>query len=261
MTFSAHEYFDGIYHIQDPMGVCFTLILGSQKALLVDAGYGLADPLEYLLTLTDKPIDLWLTHGHHDHALGAMWFSSPHLHMCDQNVYSTYTGIEQRKRVLEGALKSGIESIDKDRFLTCPMPAPVFTQAGEIDLGGVSARIISVPGHTPGSVMVYIAKYRLLLTGDNWNPCTWLFFPEALPIRQYRSNMVSLLNDVPFMYVLCPHQTELYSRKTIDCFIEGLTDEAIQNALPCDTGNEKGIETSEIHLPQNQVLVFDVQKS
>ena len=35
-----------------------------------------------------------------------------------------------------------------------------------LDLGGVTARVIHCPGHTPGSVAVYLPRQELLLSGD-----------------------------------------------------------------------------------------------
>jgi glyoxylase-like metal-dependent hydrolase (beta-lactamase superfamily II) len=63
--------FPGITHITDAMGVSFTLIEGGDSALLFDAGYGLEDVAAYVRTLTEKPVELILSHGHHDHMLGA----------------------------------------------------------------------------------------------------------------------------------------------------------------------------------------------
>ena len=41
MGFDVKEYFPGVYHIGDAMGVCMTLLAGRHQAVLVDAGYGL----------------------------------------------------------------------------------------------------------------------------------------------------------------------------------------------------------------------------
>lgn len=261
MPFTAHSYFDGIFHIEDAMGVCFTLIEGKSSALLLDAGYGLEDPNPYIRTLTDKPVTFWLSHGHHDHALGAMWFDRPHIAAEEKRTYEKYTAPERRRRVLGNAASKDIKPPDEAVYLTLPMPSPVLSDFGSIDLGGLTANILPVPGHTPGSVMIYITEYRLLLTGDDWNPCTWLFFPEALPIRQYRWNMGKLLEQIPFLYALCPHRTGLYKHDMIESFVDGITDDAIVSARPCETGKGMGIDTHEIPLPMDQIIVFDAAKA
>ena len=88
---------------------------------------------------------------------------------------------------------------------------------GVIDLGGLTAEIIEAPGHTPGSAVVYVPEWKLLLSGDDWNPCTWLFFPQALGLREYRSNMRGI-QQLPFEKVLCPHREALYDRWMFDDF-------------------------------------------
>ena len=91
MAFISREVLPGVHHIQDCMGVCCTLLVGEERALLVDAGYGLEDVAAYVRTLTSLPVTLWLTHGHHDHALGARWFDAVRPHPADRDVYALYT--------------------------------------------------------------------------------------------------------------------------------------------------------------------------
>ena len=78
MGFQAREALPGVFHIEDALGVCMTLLCGSREALLVDAGYGLEDTAAFISTLTDRPLRLIVTHGHYDHALGAGRTGRPH---------------------------------------------------------------------------------------------------------------------------------------------------------------------------------------
>jgi len=78
-SFSVIEPMKNVYHISDCMGVCMTLLAGSEKAILVDTGYGIEDVGRFVRTLTDKPLQVILTHGHHDHMLGARWFAETRM--------------------------------------------------------------------------------------------------------------------------------------------------------------------------------------
>ena len=258
MIYRAKEHLPGVWQIAGEMGVCCTLLVGDGRALLVDAGYGLEDIHAYVRTLTDKPVQLLLTHGHHDHALGAMHFSSAWLFPEDEGVYRTYTGERQRRRVADSAEANGI-AVDRECFLTAPM-AVTAPPPQSADLGGMTARILLCPGHTPGSAVVYVPERRLLLTGDNWNPCTWLFFPEALPLEEYRRNMHRLL-FLPFEQILCPHRMEIYPRAWLARFLAGMTKEAVGRARPTQNGAHLGILTEEIVLPDGQNMVFDALKA
>ena len=259
MAFADRELLPGIHHIEDCLGVCFTLIVGEARALLIDAGYGVEDVSAFVRTLTGRPVTLWLTHGHHDHAPGAMWFDAVRIHPDERAVYARYTGEARRRGVLETARAKGVR-VDGAAYLAGRMPEPTCEPGGTIGLGGLAAEIISCPGHTPGSVAVYVPERRLRLTGDDWNPTTWLFFPEALPLRNYRENLRGLL-ALPFEHVICPHRTALYGRETFEAFVNGLTDEAVAAARPVDTGRAMGIRTVEAALPGDQVIVFDADKA
>ena len=238
------------------MGVCMTLITGSRRALLADTGYGLKEVHAFVSTLTDLPVDVVLTHGHHDHALGARWFVQTCMLEDDIAVLKQYTSAFQRRRVQEQALGKGLHP--PDDYLTAPIAEPRPLMPCTMELGGLTAQIISVPGHTPGSAVVYVPERKLLLTGDNWNPCTWLFFAEALPVEIYRENMRGI-QKLPFEYVLCSHQHRLFERSALDDFLSGLTDEALLHAHPVNMGRDT--DTREMVPAAGMNFVFDWGKS
>ena len=258
MGFTGREVLPGVWQIQDGMGVCMTLLTGGERALLVDTGYGLEDVAAYARTLTGLPLTVLLTHHHHDHALGARWFPETFMFPEDAADWPRYTGAEQRARVLAQARTKGLDT--DGGFLTAEMPLPLPLTEGDIDLGGLTARVIRCPGHTPGSAVIWAPGRRLLLTGDDWNPCTWLFFPAALPVHDYLRNARALL-ALPFEHVLCAHQPALYPRKALEDFLTGLTDEALRAAKPMDIAPYEDIDTRQAALPDGQMLVFDWAKA
>lgn len=259
MDFIDHEWLPGIHHIEDALGVCFTLIVGRERALLVDAGYGFRNVAAFVGGLTDLPVTLWLTHAHHDHILGARWFDTARLHPADAAFYPVYSAEPYMDRVLAQARAAGV-SVDEAAWRGMPMPA-IETRDGEtLDLGGLTARVMGCPGHTPGSVVVWVPEHKLLLTGDNWNPCTWLFFEESLPIREYRANLRGLL-ALPFERLLCSHRAGLYPRSALQQFLDGLTDDAIAAAPPSEVGRDRGVATRTLKLPGDQEIVFDGEKA
>ena len=253
--FTHFSPLSGVTHIADAMGVYMTLLEGTQRALLVDAGYGLEDVAAFVRTLTDKPVTLLLTHAHHDHALGARWFSGARLFAQDLPAWPVYTGERQRRAVAQQAAAKGL-FVPED-FISRPLPPPAPLEAGEIDLGGLTAQVILCPGHTPGSAAVYVPQRQLLLTGDDWNPCTWLFFPEALPAQAYRENVRALLR-LPFAHVLCSHRGELYPRAALEAFLRGLTEEALRSSRRVQMGREE--DTREAAPAPGCQFVFDFGK-
>lgn len=118
--FEANQVFPGVYHTRDAMGVCMTLLVGSQRALLVDTGYGLEDVSAWVRTVTELPLTVLLTHGHHDHSLGSRWFDRMLLFPQDHPVYGTYTTPERRQKVASAALEKGL-TVPED-YLTAAYP-------------------------------------------------------------------------------------------------------------------------------------------
>lgn len=252
----AKEMLPGVFHIRDVMGVFMTLIVGEDRALLIDAGYGFEDVQTFVRTITDKPVTLLLTHAHHDHALGAMWFDRALMFAQDMEAFAQYTGRSQRMRCAEQAKNNGVSVAPG--YLDAPIAPPIPLCEQEMDLGGVTVQVIHCPGHTPGSTVLYLPKQKLLLTGDDWNPCTWLFFPEALGAKEYRANVQALL-ALPFDHVLCPHREALYPRAEFESFVRGLTDEALRAARRVDMG--WNLDTREAVPAKDQVFVFDWDKA
>ena len=258
MGFTVREVLPGVRHIEDGMGVCMTLLTGGERALLVDTGYGLEDVAACVRSLTGLPLTVLLTHHHHDHAMGARWFPETLMFSEDRADWPLYTGAEQRARVLAQAGSRGLTAAGD--LLAADIPVPRALEEGPIALGGLTAEVILCPGHTPGSAVIWVPERKLLLTGDDWNPCTWLFFPAALPVRDYLRRMRALL-ELPFEHVLCSHQPSLFPREALETFLASLTEETLRDARPVTIGPYEAIDTRQAALPGGQALVFDWAKA
>lgn len=259
MSFELNRVMPGVTHIRDAMGVCMTLIEGGKAALLVDTGYGTEDVAALVDTLTDKPVTVLLTHHHHDHALGARCFAKTVMFPEDLPDWPQFTGPDKRREVLAQARAKGLD-VDETAFLAGEIAAPIAIHGGPLDLGGITAEIIPCPGHTPGSCVVYLPERALLLTGDDWNPCTWAFFDAALPVQDMRRN-VRKLQALPFTHVLCSHQMTLYPRTKFDAFWDSLTDETLRAAQPVTIGGWERVDTRQANVIGEQILVFDWNKA
>lgn len=265
MSFELNHVCPGVTHIRDCMGVCMTLIEGEKEALLVDTGYGVEDVSECVRAIIGhKPVNVFLTHHHHDHTLGmrtmyALPDCQASMLAADAPAWEIYNGLPKRRVVLSQAQAKGLD-VDEQRFLSGTLMQPTTAVPGDIDLGGLTVRIIECPGHTPGSAAVLIVARRLLLTGDCWNPCTWVFFPEALGVQEYRRN-VQMLQAFDFTHVLCSHQPALYPRSMFDDFVNSLTDDVLRAAAPVKIGGNEHIDTRQADVTEGQILVFDWAKA
>ena len=270
--FTSCRPFPGVTQITDAMGVSFTLLEGEDSALLFDAGYGLEDVAAYVRTLTDRPVELILSHGHHDHVLGARWFDHSLMDPADLEEFKLRTARPQREQVQRQAAEKGL-SVPEDFFSAeIPLPEPmkyldrIGGFAGTVfDLGGREVWAVQVPGHTAGSVVLYVPDLRLLLTGDDWNPCTWMWFPCSLPARQWRDTMLRLVAGLEkeageeILTVLCSHQAAPREASELKGFLAYMTEERLRAAPPVDMGSP--IRTRQVTCPEKDwVLLFDGDK-
>lgn len=248
--FTVNKVFPGISHITDAMGVSMTLVEGRDEAILFDAGYGTEDVRAFAGTLTDRPVRLLLSHGHHDHILGARWFGRCALCREDLEEYRLRTAAAQREAVKRQAEEKGLR-VPED-FLTAPVPDPdpvLFDgktgcfESRAVIPGTPEVQAVHVPGHTPGSIVLYVRAYDLLLTGDNWNPCTWMWFPSSAAAPVWRENMKSLIrsleeeNGRKIRHVLCSHQPMLRDAEEMKAFLDWASDERLAAAEDEDMGS------------------------
>ena len=270
--FKTNQVFPGITHITDAMGVSFTLIEGQERAILFDTGYGMENVKMFVGTLTNKPVTVLLSHGHHDHMLGARWFKKTWLCAEDMEEFLERTGEGQRTKVMAQAKDQHV-SIPGD-FMTAAIALPegiLFDEAAgpfarkREETGGMEVQVIKVPGHTPGSIILYVPGYDLIMTGDDWNPCTWMWFPTSAAANLWRDRMKELIrileeeNGREIKHVLCSHQPKMREGKELKEFLEYMTDERMENAPAIDMGAP--IHTHEIrNIEKGWQLIFDKEK-
>lgn len=267
--FTANAICEGVTHITDAMGVSLTLIEGIDRALLFDTGYGTEDLAAYVKTLTNKPVAVLLSHGHHDHMLGARWFEKTFLCEEDMEEFRMRSGEMQRRKVMKQAKERGVRI--PDDFLTAyvrePDPLRFNGTVGQFDsrvedLGGLSVNVIHVPGHTPGSIVLHVPARGLILTGDDWNPCTWMWFPSSLAADKWRENMLELIGTLEEAFgeistALCSHQPIPRNGREIREYLNYMTPERMEKAPAVDMGAP--IDTHQIERGE-WTLVFDRAK-
>ncbi len=134
-----------MWHIVDCMGVCMTLLEGENAAMLVDTGYGIEDVADFMRHMTDLPLTVFLTHNHHDHAMGARCFPETYMLEADMADWDMFTNDKMRRRVLTQAIGKNL-TVDEKTFLAGEIPLPKVMKPGVIDLGGLTAEIIEAPG-------------------------------------------------------------------------------------------------------------------
>ena len=162
--FSVEDKGNGIFEITaPPMRFKQYLVVGEEKALLIDTGFGMGSLKAVVDKLTDKPIILVNTHGHPDHGGGNAEFGPAYLHPADEALYAFKCA---EARFDEAAHWPGEERFELQPFESRTLP---LADGAVFDLGGRKLRVLHTPGHTAGSVSVYDERTGALFTGDNTN--------------------------------------------------------------------------------------------
>lgn len=157
------KYNDCIVRIIDN-DVFMYLIVGENRACLIDSGHGVGDSVKDLVeTLTSLPTFVLLTHNHEDHIGGSGWFEEVYIHRNDIEGYYALSNRQER-----------FKRHQSERFKHYPIEAyapefkkPQFLVDGqEFDLGGITLKAIGCSGHTKGSMVVLIKEERIMVYGD-----------------------------------------------------------------------------------------------
>jgi len=189
--FQVQDLGEGIFNITaPPMRFQQYLVLGQEKALLIDTGFGLGSLKKIVDGITGLPIVLLNTHGHPDHGGGNAEFGRPLLHPADNELYAEACSYEYRYDELTRLWHMDEEAhkLQKER----PEPLPV-ADGSLIDLGGRVLTVIHTPGHTMGSLCVFDEKTGSLFAGDNLNAmATGMTESCASSIREFLASLKKL---------------------------------------------------------------------
>lgn len=144
------------------------LVIGDERALLIDTGLGVGDILTQVRQLTDNPVVAVATHIHWDHIGGHHLFPTFYAHRAEQ-------------AWLEGAFPLPIQAVRRMLSENCVLPEDFdlnhyqlfqghpsrWLADGEcIDLGGRRLDVLHTPGHSPGHLCFWEAEQGYLFSGD-----------------------------------------------------------------------------------------------
>ena len=149
------------------------LLVGDERALLIDTGSGLLDLKAIVASITDKPYDVVLTHSHMDHCGGITQFDEVYIHPLDMEkaIEPSYEErVNYAKTLGEmGAFESYGYTLD-DVKPDGKVPVCHLIEEGYVfELGNRPVEVLHVPGHTPGGICLMDDKTRIMFSGDCCN--------------------------------------------------------------------------------------------
>ena len=171
------------------------LLLGSERAMLVDTGFGMSDLPELVKELTDLPLIVVNTHGHYDHAAGTPQFGKAYTH-------------EAEHALIKASVKGEYELY------------PV-KEGDKFDIGGRVFEAVEIPGHRPGAIALLERSERLIVTGDNVVTTPVVMYMDDADVRVLLESEKKLASMRDAFDTIYPgHGGAPISPAQIDCMID-----------------------------------------
>jgi hydroxyacylglutathione hydrolase len=162
---------DNIWLMNDNDDATGYIVVGKDKAAVIDTMYGRDNIYKVVRTVTALPVIVINTHGHIDHIYGNAYFDEVYIHPDDINIAGIAYGYPQYMEIKRNLKKDVAFKITKegDRF----------------DLGGITLEIYDLPGHTPGGICILDREDRVLFTGDSINRHCWMQLNECSSLEDF----------------------------------------------------------------------------
>ncbi len=155
----------GVIRLSRGGAVNMYLVVGKEKALLIDTGNPGNITPEEIKALTPLPLLVVNTHAHPDHSGCNNAFEKVYIHEADLEAAKRYGNKAELIPIKDGHV---------------------------FDLGGKKLEVIAVPGHTPGSICLLDVQEKLLFGGDTANGETWMHISNV-SLETYKKSMERLL--------------------------------------------------------------------
>ena len=169
-----------VWRHHDEAGSTSYLIVGAQRAAMVDCGTTGERLMPAIREITPLPVDLLLTHAHPDHYASAAEFERIWLHEADIRALP----------VLEAAFSAlGVPPLERDRLTP-------FDDGRVFELGGRQLLACALPGHTPGSTVFIDDADGCMFTGDavGSGDIVLMSVPLASSLSAYRDALRAFLD-------------------------------------------------------------------
>ena len=170
------EMIPGVYLMDEAHEATGYLVVGEEKACVIDTMNGYNDLHAAVRRITDKPVIVINTHGHPDHIFGNVYFDRAFLHPADRPLARTF------------AEEPEFVQFCAENHLRMP-PFEDVCEGDVFDLGGRHLEVYELPGHTPGGIVLLLREDRILFTGDSVNHHLWMQLDGCAPMDEFVRNL------------------------------------------------------------------------
>ncbi len=179
------------------------VVEGETAAIVIDTGYGCLNLKSAVTEITQKPLFVVCTHGHIDHAFGAHYFDKAYISVDDIHLYEEHRKIKYH---IKDDMKEQYNLSDEELQRWCDSTANLefITPGKTFDIGGNVLEVISLRGHTLGSIGLLDRKHRILFSGDGIISHVWMQLEESTTLSEYLKTVKALksyCNDFDTIYM------------------------------------------------------------
>lgn len=174
----------GVFLMDEAHKATGYLVVGRDRACVIDTMNGYNDLYQAVRALTDKPLTVVNTHGHPDHICGNIYFDE------------AFISPDDRELARQFADDPAFAAFCRQKGRAMP-PFRDIRHGDVIDLGGRTLEVCALPGHTPGGILLLLREDRILFTGDSVNHHLWMQLDGCLPLCRYLEELdrVMFLQD------------------------------------------------------------------
>ncbi len=216
------------------VNVYMYLLIGDEKALLIDTGYGFTDVPTAIKEITNLPLIVVNTHGHMDHIHGNHMYEKVYISKEDEDVFNQHTNYDVVKAVLLAVAKENhipdevvlSPEINMDGICNAyPSVKVDLPEEMYFELGNRKVTLIETPGHTKGSICLLDEKYKRIFVSDT--ACidgVLLNFMESTDVETYCKSISRLkeLADAGVFNIMYPgHQITPVDIKLLNTYQSG----------------------------------------
>lgn len=207
--FEVYKLSDNTYAIYEPnqwQEAISYLLLGSERAMLIDTLQGIGDLKAVTDQLTELPIIVMNTHSHYDHVSSNYQYDTVYgLNMpYTANNAKGHSNAEIGESITADTIWKNLpDNFSFEFYESKAYEIDKFVADGEIiDLGGREIEVTYIPGHSPDSVILVDKKNRMMITGDTFYPAPIYLYSDTSSFQDFFLSaqiMFGYRNDVDFL--------------------------------------------------------------
>lgn len=202
------------------------LLIGDEKALLIDTGLGVSNIKTVVDKITELPLEIVSTHVHWDHIGGHKFFRDIAVYETEKDWLSSKFPIPLQV-VKSNLIKEPCDfppDFDITKYQVFQgMPERILEDGDLFDLGKRTVKVIHTPGHSPGHICLYELERKYLYSGDLiYKGILYAFYPTTDPIEFMKS--VRKVRTLKIERVLPGHNTLNIPTTIINEIDDGFTE-------------------------------------